>query len=91
MRERNMTKGRRTGRDKNDNNGYAPPHPDLEAATTLSDSDPEIPFTFGRKKAVENAVVCNRYIRDRDTEKWRRRKQRIRGTGGISNRDRDKR
>ena len=55
-RERTMTKGRRIGRDDDDENDYAPPHPESEAAAASSDSELVIPFAFGGKEAVETAV-----------------------------------
>ena len=55
-RERTMTKGRRIGRDDDDENDYTPPHPESEAAAAPSDSELVIPFAFGGKEAVETVV-----------------------------------
>ena len=55
-RERTTTKGRHTGRGDDDNDDYAPPHPELEASAALSNSEPAIPFIFGGKDSMATAV-----------------------------------
>ena len=49
--ERTETKGYCTGRGGNDYDCYSPPNPEYEAEASLSDSEPEIPFTFGPRYA----------------------------------------
>ena len=55
-----MTKinGHHTGRgdNKNDDNKYTPTHPELEATTELSNSEPVIPFALGGKESVSTVV-----------------------------------
>ena len=51
-----MTKGCHMVRVDDYNNNYAPPHPELEASASSSNSDPTILFSFGGKEAVETAM-----------------------------------
>ena len=51
-----MTKGCHLVRVDDYNNNYAPPHPELEASASSSNSDPTILFSFGGKEAVETAA-----------------------------------
>ena len=55
-RARITKKGLHTGRGDNDDDYYAPPHLESEAAAALSDSDPVIPFMFGYKEAMVTVV-----------------------------------
>ena len=42
-----MGRGDNYYNDYNNHDNYDPPHPESEAAASLSDSDPEMPFAFG--------------------------------------------